>query len=750
MPAGCGHGTHVAGIAAGGPVSSPTDLTGVAPGASVIAVKVFTKGMNTTICQGAFPCLLAYDSDIAEALKWLSDLRTAADPLVVNLDAVNLSLGGGSFSGACDAQVPTITAQVNALRAQGIATVVAAGNSGQNGTSGSPARMASPACISTTVSVGATTNSGAIAGFSNLTAGTTIVAPGSSITSSKPTSTYGLLSGTSMAAPVVAGAIAALREQTPASSVTAVVDLLRTAGSPLTTAVGQIPELQLDSAALGVPSKVRQLSTVPVDQSVNVSWSVPAYAGTSSIGGYTVTASPGGRSCTTATTSCTVTGLTNGATYTFSVVATNLQGTGTAVTATGSPRTTPPSPAPPVGVGGNRQVAVTWAAPSGTGGSPITGYIARAFPGGQSCTSGASTLGCTIIGLVNGTSYVVTVAATNAAGEGASSGNSSAVVPKVAGVSPFGSFDTASAGVGSVSVSGWAIDPETSASIPVHVYVDSSGTALTANGSRPDVDLAYGYGPDHGFTATVPASGGPHTVCAYAINATGSAGANVGLGCRTVTVPTGPPVGSFDVATAGPGTVSVGGWAIDPDTASPIAVHVYVDAAGTALTAGGFRSDIAAFFGPFGGNHAFNGVLPASAGTHTVCAYGINTGPGANVLLGCKVVTVPGGSPFGSFDAARRNLDGTVSVGGWAIDPDTASPIAVHVYAVGPGYPLTGAAITANVSRSDLASIFPAYGAPHGFSATVLSGVPSGATVCAYGIDVGVGDNVLLGCKVVT
>ena len=56
----------------------------------------------------------------------------------------------------------------------------------------------------------------------------------------------------------------------------------------------------------------------------------------------------------------------------------------------------------------------------------------------------------------------------------------------------------------------------------------------------------------------------------------------------------------------------------------------------------------------------------------------------------------------------------------------------------------------ADVSRSDVGAVFPAYGPGHGYSATVLAGVPPGATVCAYGINVGIGDNVLLGCKVVT
>jgi subtilisin family serine protease len=657
VPAGCGHGTHVAGIAGGGPVSTPSDLTGVAPGASIIAMKVFTKGMNATVCQGAFPCLLAYDSDIANALAWLSARRTAADPLVANLDAVNLSLGGGSFQLACDAQVPTVTAQVNALRAQGIATVVAAGNNGQNGAGGSPARMASPACISTAVSVGATTNAGAIASFSNLTAATTIVAPGSSITSSKPTSTYGLLSGTSMASPVVAGAIAALREKTPAASVTTLVDQLRTRGSQLTTAVGQIPELQLDSALVGVPSDVGRVAVTSGFERVSLGWSPPSFTG-ASVASYTVTASPGGASCVSsavASPGCAVTGLVNGSAYTFTITATNAQGTGSGTSVSAAPR--------------------------------------------------ALTAG-----------------------------------------SPFGSFDLASAGPGSVTVAGWAIDPDTVAPIPVHVYVDGTGTALTANGSRPDVDAAFGYGANHGFGVTVPASGGSHTVCAYGINV--AAGSNVLLGCRVVPVPSGSPFGSLDMVGSGLGSVSVAGWAIDPDTVGSIQVHVYVDGSGYALDATSSRPDVGAAYAGYGSAHGFGVTVPASPGSHTVCAYAINVGAGSTSVLGCRVVSVPSGSPFGSLDVARRNPDGSISVSGWAIDPDTAADIQVHVYFVGPTLGLTGIPLIANQARGDVGAVYPAYGSAHGYS-MVSPAFPAGVTLCAYGINVGSGGTSVIGCAFV-
>ncbi len=295
---------------------------------------------------------------------------------------------------------------------------------------------------------------------------------------------------------------------------------------------------------------------------------------------------------------------------------------------------------------------------------------------------------------------------------------------------------------GRLSLGGWAIDPDTTGSIDVHVYIDEAPrAALTAGGSRSDVAGVYPvYGAGHGYSLDLTGvSPGRHTVCTYGINV--GSGGNALLGCRVVEVPVNP-FGSLDGVGAGAaGELDISGWAADPDTAAPIDVHVYVNGApAAALTAGDDRPDVGAVYPGWGSSHGFSASVAVRDRINTVCAYGINEGPGGNALLGCRVVEVPV-NPFGSLDGVSAAAGGRIDVSGWAIDPGTTAPIDVHIYVNGT---LRGV-FSAGGDRPDVGAVYPDWGASHGYSGSVSGG--AGDMVCTYGINVGSGGNALLGCR---
>ncbi len=220
-----------------------------------------------------------------------------------------------------------------------------------------------------------------------------------------------------------------------------------------------------------------------------VFWSPPEVDGGSPITSYTVQAYDGGvevagKTCTVAAPfpssyRCDVTGLTDGATYTFRVAATNSAGTGERSDASNAV-TLPTVPGAPQNVGavaGQGQASVSWSEGS-SGGSGVTSYTVQAYADGvavpgRTCTAttplpfGSDTIRCVVDDLTNGTAYTFSVAATNAVGTGPESTRSEPVTPEA--VLPGAPRNVlASAGQGRAGVT-WAA-PESDGGAPIGWY----------------------------------------------------------------------------------------------------------------------------------------------------------------------------------------------------------------------------------------------------------------------------------------
>jgi subtilisin family serine protease len=210
-----GHGTHAAGII--GALDDRTGVVGVAPGARMFGVKVLDDDANGTT------------RELLCGIDWVTGTRTDNDSRN-DIDVANLSLGGvGTDDGHCGESDGDVLHQaVCKSVAEGVTFVVAAGNDHQD------ASKLIPAAYDEVITVSALADSDGKAGgkggspscrsdeddtlanFSNYGAAVDLIAPGVCIFSTMPEknaalgdgSGYGTLTGTSFAAPHVAGAAA--------------------------------------------------------------------------------------------------------------------------------------------------------------------------------------------------------------------------------------------------------------------------------------------------------------------------------------------------------------------------------------------------------------------------------------------------------------------------------------------------------------------------------------------------------------
>jgi subtilisin family serine protease len=405
-----GHGTHVAGTTAG-------TTYGIAKSATLIPVRVLD-------CSGS-----GSNSGVIAGLDWIVAHHISGKAAVVNM-----SLGGGA-STALDTAVQNV---IN----DGIVMVVAAGNSNVDACNTSPARATNALTVGATgqYSAGETTDSRS--SYSNYGPCLDIFAPGSRITSSwiGGSAAISTISGTSMAAPHVAGVAAVLFGRYPSSTASQIASMLRTAATP-NVVIGPgtgSPNYLLYLDPLGgtpsgpdavtpvAPSAPTAITITPSSGSLSIKFTAGS-AGTSPITNYKYSLDGGvtwlTRSPASTLSPIVVSGLTNGSTYSVSIRAISTAGDGIASTLVNA--TIPSAPSAPLLVtalaSANRTARVTWTL-GVNGGSPITSHVVTAYLNGTTTVaksvtvSGATTTAATVSGLTSGRTYTFRVQAINAYG----------------------------------------------------------------------------------------------------------------------------------------------------------------------------------------------------------------------------------------------------------------------------------------------------------------------------------------------
>jgi hypothetical protein len=234
VQAGCGHGTSMAAAASMRYTSSDNvAIKGIAPNAQVLPVQVFNQSITSS-----GKALSSSAGDLLAAVEWLTTeaqrRRTAGLAPIV---AMNMSLGGGSYTSACDSDyVGSLfkTAFTN-LRIQGVLPVVAAGNGGTKNA------ISFPACVSNTVSVAAAKlNDTALASYSNFSSQVKLMAIGGDVdgtgryvlpvlcATSGSFDCWQELAGTSPATALTTGGVAALFSVKTGASLSGVETALTT------------------------------------------------------------------------------------------------------------------------------------------------------------------------------------------------------------------------------------------------------------------------------------------------------------------------------------------------------------------------------------------------------------------------------------------------------------------------------------------------------------------------------------------
>ena len=187
-------------------------------------------------------------------------------------------------------------------------------------------------------------------------------------------------------------------------------------------AVGSSTTAAASATTLDVPSVPRTFTAVGGVRQVALSWATPTTDGGSALQGYLITNTTTGATYSKSfgDTTHTITDLSNATTYSFTIVAINAVGQSSSTTASATTYSLPGQVGDASGIGGVRQVTLSWSVPATNGGSVITSYRVVNVTLGTTVDVSANQTSLVVSGLSNATSYTFTLAAVSAVGEGPS------------------------------------------------------------------------------------------------------------------------------------------------------------------------------------------------------------------------------------------------------------------------------------------------------------------------------------------
>ncbi|MDQ1745789.1 MAG: large repetitive protein, partial [Frankiaceae bacterium] len=403
----------------------------------------------------------------------------------------------------------------------------------------------------------------------------------------------------------------------------------------------------------GLPTAPTNVAAARGDGQSVVTWTAASPNG-SALSGQTVTVTGSDNSqrsfsIAAGLTTVTVTGLTNGVTYTIAIAATNDVGTGASGVSNGVvPAGVPLPPTSVTGSRGDRQVAVVWSGADGNG-SAITGYTITTTRVSDSSVvsttnAAANASSATVTGLTNGTAYTISVAASNTVGTGAAT-TSGQVTP--AGLPTAPSNVVAARGDGQAAVTWTASNPNGSA---------LSGQTVTVAGSDNSQRTFTIAAALTTLTVTGLTNGVTYTIAITATNDVGTGPA----GTSNAVVPAGVPAAPANVTSQYGDTTAAIAWsaaAANGDAVTGYQVQLFTSANALVTTANlGTTATTTTFTGLTNGQDyyatvtASNSVGAGSAGqSPTVTPAGLPGAPGSvSVVRGDRSITASWTAPSGN------------------------------------------------------------------------------------------------------